>query len=115
VDTLRYPDLTTGSGVICPAPDNCTSNGLLIGPYYDTPTTVSTPDLFAWNATEWDCNSTAPFALYIDDQHIATTDGNTSLALVTQLPPGTSNDLCAPIGTPFHYMTTTTLSPGLHS
>lgn len=115
VDTLRYPDLTTGTGVICAETDHCTSVGSLTAPYDDTPTTTSKPDVFAWNATEWDCNSTAPFALYLDEQLTTVTDGNTSLALATQLPPGTTNSLCTPIGTAFHHMTTATLSPGLHS
>jgi len=92
----------------------CTPDGLLTGPFNDTPTTGTTPDFIQWKATEWDCNTSTPFSIYLDRSLLAVSSGNNA-TMPAQLAPGTTNNICGPIGPNFHHPFPSALTPGLHN
>jgi len=92
----------------------CTPDGILRGPFNDTPTTGTTPDFIQWKATEWDCNTSTPFSIYLDGALIANSSGNNT-TMPAQLAPGTPNNICGPIGPNFYHPFPTALTPGLHN
>jgi len=109
----KYPDLAPGFAD-CASPDVCTSVGLLRPPFNDTPTTLTTADFIHWNATEWDCQTSTPFTVYLDDVMVTSTAGGRDLNATTQTLPNTPNPVCNPIGQDFRTSMPTPLAPGLH-
>lgn len=98
----------------CTVTDVCTSVGLELSTG-DLPTTGTALDLIRWKATEWDCATSTPFNVYVDDVLLTRTAGGADLTTLTQYHYSVQNDLCAPVGHSFETSAPETLTPGRHS
>lgn len=99
---------------LCTAADVCTTAGLETAAG-DLPTTGSGPDFIRWTATEWDCATTIPFNVYLDDVLLTRTAGGADVTSLTQYHYSVENDLCAPVGHSFETSYSAALAPGLHN